>query len=223
MKRLRLSLTLVLALLLVAVSVAGASSARGRVLPPDTRLYGLTSADWAAVVWQAVLSIPAPENPVVGAPWTDCFLERIGNVGLGLGFALPSGTFTCEMPSGMTLYQMFLTVECSTLEAPPFYGGTPKELRDCAQSIVITNAQATIDGVPVPGLNRYFITSPLFRFTVPDDNILGVPAGSGYSVAQGINLMIAPLSPGQHTMHLHAEVPSLGVVYDWTYFMTVTP
>jgi len=222
MKGLRLSLIVILAVSLVAISAASADAARFRVLPPGSRVEGLPASQWSAIEFQAIFSIPAPDNPGLGAPWSDCYLERIGSAGLGIAFFLTSGTFTCEMPSGMTLIQPIIGSECSTLEAPPFYGETPTELRDCAHTFVPANLQAIIDGVSIPDLGRYLVTSPLYRFTVPDDNVLGVPAGSGYSVAYGTYLMLR-LSPGQHTMHLAGSFPDFGFDYAWDYNITVTP
>jgi hypothetical protein len=222
MKRLRVCLILTLAMLLVTGSVAGAGGdANHGVFPPAARVYGLTLGEWSASWWQALLSIPAAENPAMGAPWTDCFLQHIGNVGLGIGFFAESGTFACEMPSGTILLQSVVATECSTLEEPPYYGGTPQELRACARSSIPTNVQVTIDGVALKDPSRYLVTSPLYFFTVPEDNVLGVPAGSGWSVSHGAFFMLAPLSPGQHTMHLHGEWPDF--VYDWNYDITVTP
>jgi len=224
MKRLRVCVILTLALLLVTAYAASANgSTNPRVLPPDARVYGLTLGEWSASWWQALFAIPAAENPAMGAPWTDCYLQHIGNVGLGIAFFAESGTFACEMPSGTVLVQPVVGTECSTVEAPPYYGGTPQELRACATSVVKTNLQVTIDGVPVKNPSRYLVTSPLYFFTVPDDNVLGVPAGSGWSVSHGAFFMLAPLSPGQHTMHVHGEMPEYDFVYDWNYDITVTP
>jgi len=213
---------LTLALLLVTVSVAGAGgNANPGILPPNSRVQGLTYGEWAASWWQSVLSISESENPAAGAPWTDCFLERIENVGLGIAFFAQSGTFACEMPPGMMLFQPIVGAECSTLEEPPYYGGSEEELRACAMSFVPSELQATIDGVPVQNLSDYLVTSPIFDFAVPEDNVLGVPAGSGQSVAYGAYLMLAPLSPGQHTFHLQGAYPD-GWTYDWYYDITVT-
>lgn len=224
MKRLSVYVVILLVVLIAAGPAASAnSSGNPRVLPPNARVYGLTRAQWSAIFFQSIFAIPAPENPGVGAPWTKCYVDSIDRAGMGLAFFLPSGTFTCEMPRGMTLIQPVIGSECSTLEAPPFYGGTPEELRACAQSAVPANVQVTIDGFDVPNIEDYLSTSPLYYFTVPDDNIFGVPAGSAWSVAHMTTIAIAPLGVGPHTMHIHGEIPSVGFVYDWTYYMTVTP
>lgn len=35
----------------------------------------------AGKFWQSMFAIPVSENPMVGAPWTNWFVQRIGNVG----------------------------------------------------------------------------------------------------------------------------------------------
>lgn len=224
MKRLSVYLVVLLVVLLAAGPVASAdNSDRPRVLPPNARVYGLTLGQWSGIFYQSLFAIPAPENPGLGAPWTKCYVDSIDKAGVGVAFFVPTATFNCEMPRGMVLILSVIGSECSTLEGPPFYGGTPAELRACAQSAAETNVQATIDGFEVPDIEDYLVTSPLYYFTVPDDNVLGVPAGSGWSVGYGTMLPIAPLSVGQHTIHLHGEIPSFGYVGDLTFYITVTP
>jgi len=221
MKRLRVCLALTLAMLLVTVSVASAGgNANPGVLPPNSRVQGLTYGEWSARLMQSVFGLPLSENPAAGAPWTGCYLERVGNVGLGVPF-FGSGTFTCEMPVGTMLYLLVIASECSTLEPPPFYGSNEAELRACATSTAFADLQASIDGVAIQDVADYLVTSPLYQLTLPEGNVLGLPAGTGDSVAYGAFLMLAPLSPGQHTVHVHGAVPG-AFEYDMTYFITVT-
>ncbi len=225
MKHLVFRLTLVAAVLLVAVPVAGAAgNPNPGVLPPNARVQGLTLGEWGAKWWQTMFAIPVPENPMIYPP-TECFVKRVGNVGLGTFFFQSTGTFDCTMPPGMVLYQPIAAGECSNLEAPPCYGTNEEELR-AADLATFTNVnlQMSIDGVAVRNPNDYLVLSPMYQFTVPENNILGAPAGSGLSVADNGAVLLSPLSPGQHTLHLHAEADVMGtpIVYDWTYNITVT-
>ena len=226
MKRIRIQIVVVVVIIALLLITVYSASARGRanpgVLPPNSRVQGLTYGEWSAKWWQGLLSIPAPQNPAFGAPWTDCFFERVGNIGLGVAFFSPSGTFTCEMPSGMMLFIPVVTTECSTLEPPPFYGGNEEELRACASGFILSDLQASIDGITIQNLSDYIVTSPLFEFTVPEDNILGVDAGTGQSVAHGAWLMLKPLTPGEHTIYVHSSLPDFDVTFDWYYDITVT-
>jgi hypothetical protein len=89
---------------------------------------------------------------------------------------------------------------------------------------------ATIDGVPVPDLISHSVQSTVFGFTIPDDNYLKVvynlpsafPAGTYYpAVDQGQYLMLAPLRPGIHVIHIGASWGPGNFQFDVTYFLTV--
>jgi hypothetical protein len=220
MKRLNVCLILTLVLLLVTSSVASAGrNPNPGILPPNSRVQGLTYGEWSAKFWQSIFSIPTPENPAAGHYGPECYLERIGNVGLAVtgGGTL---TFDCTMPTGMKLLLVVLIGECSTLEGN---GANEQELRMCAQNFVPADLQASIDGIAVHNLSEYLVWSPLFDITVPEDNILEIPAATGQSVSYGTWLMLTPLTPGQHTIHIQGAYPVYGFTYDATYHITVTP
>jgi len=65
----------------------------------------------------------------------------------------------------------------------------------------IINLSATVDGEPVKKLESYRVQSPEFTFNAPSPWIFGSEGGTGTVVADGYFLMIAPLSPGAHTIH----------------------
>jgi hypothetical protein len=130
---------------------------------------------------------------------------------------------SCEAPVGTMLFLELLEAECSTLEGPPFYGGNEEELRACAQAIVPTEMEASIDGVEIENPEQYISTSPVYEFVVPEGNILGAPAGAtGQSISYGAFLMLAPLSPGEHTIHTHGVYPDFGFTADRDLTLTVT-
>jgi len=222
MKRLRLCLTLTLALLLITTSVASAGrNANPGILPPNSRVQGLTYGEWSARYWQDILAIPASENPAVGHYGPECYFERIGNVGL----AVPTAGIAeiwCEVPAGMPLFVLVLASECSTLEPPPYYGGNEEDLRACALGYAPTNLHANVDGIALQDLSDYTVASPLFEFTLPEDNVYGLPPGTGQSVSYGTWLMLAPLSAGEHTISVGGTIPD---VFDGalTYHVTVAP
>jgi hypothetical protein len=215
MKRLRVCLILTLVLLLITSSVASASrNPNPGILPPNSRVQGLTYGEWSAKFWQSILSIHTP-----GYTGPDCYFKQIGKVGLAVGGG-GTLTFDCSMPTGMKLFLAILTTECSTLEGN---GSNEAELRACAQNFLPVDLQVTIDGVAVQNLSEYLVWSPLFDITVPEDNIFGMPGGTGLSVSYGTWLMLTPFTPGQHTIHVQGAYPDVGFFYDATYHITVTP
>ena len=224
MKRLRLCLIVALALLLVTVSVAGASgNPNPGVLPPNSRVQERTLGEWTALYWEYVLTIPTWQSPFFGNVGTGCLYERIGNVAL-IAADWNRPLVTCEVPAGTMLQFMVVGTECSTLEAPPFYGGNEEELRACAQSIALDDLQASIDGVPLENLSQYVYTSPLYEFTMPEDNIFGVPAGTtGQSVGHAFYVALAPLSAGTHMLHFYGYIPDFDFPSEFNFELTVAP
>jgi hypothetical protein len=90
--------------------------------------------------------------------------------------------------------------------------------------MVPEDLEASIDGVEVRNLDKYIFTSPIYQFTVPEDNILGAPAGAtGESIGYGAYLLIAPLSRGKHTIHTHGTYPDFDFTADRVFDLTVTP
>ncbi len=72
-------------------------------------------------------------------------------------------------------------------------------------------------------MDQYISTTPYNHFTVGPDNVFGQPAGTqGYSVGYGAFVLLAPLPPGEHTLHFHGEYPKFGdLVADKTIILTV--
>ena len=97
--------TVVIVLLLGTVYIAFARGNKNPgVLPPSSRIQGLTYGEWSAKWWQYVFSIPTPENPLEGGTGTNCIYQRIGDVGLIAADPLSVSAITCEVPSGMILF-----------------------------------------------------------------------------------------------------------------------
>jgi hypothetical protein len=100
----------------------------------------------------------------------------------------------------------------------------------CATALAasLSNFSAEVDGRPITSLNSgvldnyYRALSPEFDLVLTADNIFGAPAGT-YTpgAADGVYLMLAPLSRGQHTIHFHADFTGTSNVVDATYFLTV--
>ena len=227
MNRIRILSIIVVTVVLLSGTIYIAS-ARGNanpgVLPPNSRVQGLTYGEWLAKWWEYALIIPAAQNPLTGGTGENCVFQRIGTVGLVVANSTLDVPIKCEVPTGMMLYLEVLGAECSNLEEPPFFGGNEAELLACAQSFVPQDLQASIDGIEVQNLNKYIFTSPMYDFTEPEDNILGVPAGTtGESIGSGAYLMLAPLSPGKHTIHVQGTYPSLDYTADKTFDLTVKP
>jgi hypothetical protein len=92
-----------------------------------------------------------------------------------------------------------LNSECSFAEFPKLK--TLAELRTCAKTIQdqVSSLKASVDGIPIPSLQEYRIQSPPFNFTLPKNNILGLPANvTTQAIADGNWVFLKPLFPGIH-------------------------
>lgn len=95
----------------------------------------------------------------------------------------------------------------------------------------IATLKVKVDGKKVHAGPRLRAQSPVFGFTLPDTNILGVDTStkghSGSSASDGFWVMLKPLKPGKHTIHFEgaclAGGPCSGFTQDVTYEITVTP
>jgi len=79
----------------------------------------------------------------------------------------------------------------------------------------VTALHAIIDGdslVKFENRSRLRAISPVFSLTLPADNIFGAPPGTyAPAVADGWYVMLAPLSPGRHTLRFGGATPSFSV------------
>jgi hypothetical protein len=111
------------------------------------------------------------------------------------------------------------------LEPDPFHGDDEEELRACANGHIDNTSGrfAEIDSVPVNNLDAYRVESPLFEFgPLPENNLFGEPAGTtSPSVDAGVYLLLAPLSVGQHEVHVGGTFDELEFSIDTTFLITV--
>jgi hypothetical protein len=156
--------------LLVAAVALGLTAAPAASVP-NKKLGGTLGA-----LWDTVLETPRPENPLNGGdPCVD-----LG--GIVAPFA-PSGTsLTCTVKPGTKLFIEAWSVECSTVEAPPFFGRNEAELRACARAADagIEVPTLEVDGRPVSVTE---VVTGLLTVDLPADNLLEAPPGRAFSVA----------------------------------------
>ena len=227
-----LTLTSVLAAAaLVLVVAASAMPAAGRnqnpgVVPAGGKFRGLTYGEWGAQWWKTAFSIPVVDGsqPIItgGAFGGDNGVVFLAGVG---------GPTTLEItiPAGTALFFPVVNSECSVLEPDPFHGDDEASLRACANGHIDNTSGrfAVIDGLPVKNLDAYRVESPLFEFTLPEDNLfaffgLDAPAGTtSPAVDAGVYLLLTPLPPGKHTIRVGGSFDLLGLTFDNTFHITV--
>jgi hypothetical protein len=187
-----------------------------------------------------MLSIPVAQNPLLDETGANCAVGQTDHVFFLAGTLGGSAVRTaCVVPTGAMLFFPVLNSLC-TNEPPPL---TPTEdLAPCAAFTpdLVTDLAVTIDGAQVADVRRFRAAAPAFGLTLPEDNLLDlffgpVPAGSCFpdpdvgtcvpwvAATDGFWLMLPPLPPGEHALHIFAAVqhPELGV--DFTVDVTFAP
>lgn len=189
------------------------------------------SAEW----WQWVLSIPVSENPLLDTTGEKCMVGQRGSVWFLLGTAGGGATRTCSVPEGNDLF--FPVINSVNIDTPNVCGQGPEripiaDLRALSAAFVngAENLMVEVDGARVQALHR--VKSKVFEVALPEANFFdepcatfgGVPAGI-YSPAvdDGFYVKLQPLTPGAHTIQIHAENPGADFFVDATYELTVVP
>ena len=207
------------------VVVGGGAAGTGtlRILPAHAHAFGKSLGEWTAAWWQWAIAMPTDAHPLFDT--ADCGAGQSGKVWfLGGAFTGTVTTRECAVPHGKAILVPVVNVDCSTVEPPPFFGSNEAELRACAKSFLDPAAglSLSIDGQDVTELDSLRVQSPVFDFTGPDNNILFVPGPiSGQAVSDGVWALLAPLSTGEHVLHLKASFPEFNFHIDVTYNLIV--
>ena len=233
-KRLRLIrlsvVAIILGILMLAPLAAAAKNPNPGVLPVDSHPYGMTYGQWSEEWWKWALSIPASSNPVTDTTGEFCAEGQSGKVWFLAGTFGTSETRDCSIPAGKALFFPIINAESSEIEG---WGTTEELLREDATATAdaITFIEVIVDGKTLqtelqtePNLG-YRVQSGLFTIWLPPDNVLGITTEEGVSsiaVADGYWIMLAPLSAGKHTIHIHGEVGEFFAT-EVTYELTVVP
>lgn len=179
----------------------------------DVITFDKLSGEW----WQWAMSVPVSVNPINDSSGEDCMVGQSGPIWfLGGVFGGGSATRKCSIPADKKLF--FPVINSVNVNTPNVCGQGPndmsvQELRDQIAPFIDHAVQlsALVDNQPQT-ITR--LKSEVFSVALPEDNIFdtpcksfgNVPAGV-YSpgIADGFYVTLDPLSPGQHTLNIHAK------------------
>ncbi len=234
------------------ITVVDANTGYTRIYPPGGgAVNGKTYAQWSAAWWQWAFSMETIHHPLLetadtsagqaGPVWFlgGTFVTSTSSNGITVGVARRN----CTIPAGKALFFPILDWENDNGGCPPTHF-TEQELRDYIRDLQdgATNMVCTIDGVPVAGLSNptntpYRVQSPAFDFVQPPNNNLYLSWGADCykdtsssptpftnhnAVADGVFLLLQPLSAGPHTIHFAGAFGSPATFsVDITYNITV--
>jgi hypothetical protein len=227
-------------LVLLAIT---ATSSWGEILPPQSHPYGHTYAEWSARWWQWSLEQSTKNlEPVSEPELNDGHVRFLAGSLLLLAGGAASVTNHITIPDGTPLFLSILSVWDDNSGCPNFTTFTAKQMKATVADewTAVTVTSCTIDGHPVAGLGNpattdYLVLSPAFSYTTAEDgNVLAgifgetcIDGGTTIypAVADGVYLMLSPLSRGKHTVHtvgIVGPVSAPYVVEDLTYDITVS-
>ena len=203
----------------VLCAAAVAQNFNPRIAPPQSKLLGLTGAEWSERWWKWALETPATESPLLDTTGSHCGVRQTGHVWFLAGTLGPAEPLvrSCTIPEGTTLFFPVANAFC-VAEGD----GSLEAQRACVAQFLgdVTSMQVEIDGVAVESLESYRFQSSPFDLMLPSDNIFGAPAGLYTpTAADGVYLTVRPLPPGEHTIHIRTEFGAESI--DVTYQLTV--
>jgi hypothetical protein len=203
------------------------------VIPPHARPFGRSYSEWANLWWQWAYRLPITGHPLFDLQGINAAAGQSGPVWFlagtwsgGSGSPIQVVNRTITVPTGKALFFPILN---SATWVCDFARTAPDGYR---------NLSCTIDGRSVKGLSDplttpYRLLTPSFGAWLPEEDnyyqsfgLDWVGTATNPWFGNGVYLMLAPLSAGQHMVHFTGNiVDSAGTVIfglDITYMITVT-
>lgn len=199
------------------------------VIPPHARPQGQSYAEWSSAWWHWLWEAPVDVNPGLDH---DGHLVSYGQSG-SVWFLAPNyggrDVRYATIPTGKMLF-VDVAGFFTSFELEP-YLQTVEELRASNAAAVegITEIVLMIDGatLTLEDLQDYRVQSPEFEYILPDNNMFeyfgySLPAGTYEpGVADGYYVMLAPLSAGEHTIYIFADLGDVYGTSEVTFHLTV--
>lgn len=213
--------------LIVASTTALAQAAdHPEVVPLAVNAFGNTYGEWSARWWQWALSIPEDTNPLLDLTGAHCTKGQGGQVWFLAGTLGGAATRSCTVPGDKALFFPILNVvfgQPSDCTGPSDCDVTALRVAAAADQDNPATLTVSIAGHPVKHPRRLRVTSPVFTYFLPAGNFFALPPGTyGPLVSDGYWVLLEPLAPGAHTIHLQG-VSNTGFATQVTYYLTVTP
>jgi hypothetical protein len=230
-----------LAMLAPSPAAVGTNEDLG-ILPVDQKVFGKSYGEWAGEWWKWAIGIPAATNPILDPTGEFGTIDQKGPVWFLAGTFGGKAERSLTVPKGKWLFFPLLNnlwwapedLEVAAFIVEEFLGLDPEQLTDeelirlaaAYHNEGVKSLRCTIDGVRVEDPEQYHVSSPPFMIT--DTDLLddfGIPISiPNLSITDGYWIMLAPLSPGKHTISFSVRVrhPEFGrFQLDVTYHLTV--
>jgi hypothetical protein len=234
-------------LMLLGIAVSS-SAAEPEVRLPSSLPYGYSYEEWSAKYWQWTLGQSTTHLESLGNPEICSGLaSRVRFLGPSIigGDQVQIVTNRVTVPTATPLFFSVFSLWLDNGNCPlsAFTTFTSAQLAAFDQQTwnLVTETSCTIDGKAVEGMDDptnsvYNVVSTPFSYTTAQqNNVLAGELGATCvpgdftiypAVAEGMYLMIEPLSPGKHTIHSVAVLGPISAPYavsDRTIDLTVEP
>ncbi len=223
-----------MSVLMPALVAQGCGNPNPGVIPIHARPGGHSYGWWNARWWQWATSFPADPalNPVMDPTGAAGHLGQSGPVWFLAGTYGDQVTRNVTIPRGKKILVPVMNQEWDNVygfDPLGYAAGSmsyPQLLQVCDYIIdQATNMSVTVDGTAIQNLESYRAPSPPFVCELEPTlaALWGYPTGPIYPcAADGIYLILRPLTPGQHVIHIHSE----NLFYPWfvldvTYNITI--
>jgi hypothetical protein len=182
--------------------------------------YGSSYNEWTAKWWQWVLSVPKSKNPLIDDTGKNCYKNQSGPVWFLAGTLKGPVERSCTIPANSAILFPVINVEASVAGGD---GTTEEELAACVKFEIdqIKDIRAIISGKKLDNLKQYRIRSPLFKMSLPADNVLGLPAQTTEMMSEGYWLFLKPLEPGRYDLYSFGSCLAGRIKIGVSYHLTI--
>jgi hypothetical protein len=168
------------------------------IYPLNSAPFGVGYANWTALWWKWVLSIPVSENPLNDLEGKRPSMTVSGPVCFLAGTTKGLAKRSCVITSDKSILYPVLNFGATLADEPAVR--SEEELLDLAKREMdrITKLQVTIDGSEIRNLQSFRIQSPIFDVDLPKNNLFGGLSGPTRGVSDGYWLFLERLPRGSH-------------------------
>jgi hypothetical protein len=216
---------IILALVFSSLSTSAlADNLNPGVFSKDSVPYGVPYREWLAKWWNWTESLNTQEHPRDNYTPDKCASGQKGSVWFLPDALSGKEERVCTIPAEKAILAPTITGECNK--------GDPKmknddDLRRCAIAGDEYGAiEVTLDGRRMQNLEQYRVQTGFFNINVTKDNIYTDPPGIYPAYADGTMVLLEPLSPGKHDLHIKASVinpieTQYNYSAEWTYHLNI--
>ena len=195
------------------------------IFPPHPyKPFGMSYQHWAIKWWKWFLSIPKKLNPGLDESGINCYINQNDHHAWFL-----AGTFggfahrRCFIPAGKSIFFPVINIEASFNDTK--LTQEHELLSYCKShidSIDTGTLQVKLNDRPIPNLDRYRISTPVFDLNIPNDNVLDAKAGLTKATSDGYWLFFRPLSNKSNTLSFSGSCLSGKIRIGATYVIDIS-